>query len=57
VTPRDVDANFNLTYTKSCERQEPKNIIAAFVSFLDTDVDQKVDDAIESFSNALADWS
>ena len=57
VTPRDVECeDFNITYTRiASDRTSRMTSKSAAVSFsLENDVDQKVDDAIESFLRTLS---
>jgi hypothetical protein len=56
VTPRDVECEgFNLTYTRiASDRSQKTSSLPPSSHSLDTDVDQKVDDAIESFLRTLS---
>jgi hypothetical protein len=56
VTPRDVESEgFNLTYTRiASDRSQKSSSQPPSSHSLDTDVDQKVDDAIESFLRTLS---
>jgi hypothetical protein len=56
VTPRDVECEgFNLTYTRiASDRSQKASSLPPSSHSLDTDVDQKVDDAIESFLRTLS---
>jgi hypothetical protein len=56
VTPRDVECEgFNLTYTRiASDRHQKVSSQPPSSHSLNTDVDQKVDDAIESFLRTLS---
>ena len=58
VTPRDVECeDFNITYTRIANEKLPRIPASSgsAVSYsLENDVDQKVDDAIESFLRSLS---
>ncbi|GAX24308.1 hypothetical protein FisN_4Lh422 [Fistulifera solaris] len=58
VTPKDVECeDFNLTYARIAnnhQNQPPNKAMGNIVHSLENDIDQKVDDAIESFLRTLS---